>query len=160
MKRRIIKSQYGNPGIKPVVYGLYQDPRPAYSIQPYGYGLPEVEVIGQHPYLFDVRKSNLGGGYDVTTESVFEDNSDFTPQWGRSIYQTPFGNDTVYFDPSSMQYLDYEDGLLAAPIDRQNQSQRKQNFYKKMSKSTPMDKSEDQTTYKRVKKEAAEKKNK
>lgn len=159
MKRRIIKSQYGNPGIKPVNYGMYQDPRPAYSIQPQGYVLPEVQVVGTMPRLFDARNANFGGGYGLTTESVFDGNYDFSPEWGRSIYQTPFGNDTVYFDPQSMKYVWNDNGLVAVPTDRDNQEQRKQNFYKKVEGSSPM-RGTNKTTHKRVKKEAANNKKK
>lgn len=109
--------------------------------------LPEVVVKGNKPYRFDRRVSNIGAGYNVISDMLYNEydsNGNFlgdgsTIMGGRTIFQTPAGNDTIYGgveDPFyTKQQYKYSVGSQAIPINRNNQIKNRNNFYKNIKKS-------------------------
>ena len=62
---------------------------------------------------------------------------------GRVIYQTPFGNDTVYGgrqaiylnDPQRYRLENYDHGFMEVPMNRNNQRANRANFYRMIKRS-------------------------
>lgn len=109
--------------------------------------LPEVVVKGNKPYRFDRRVSNIGPGYNVISDVLYNEYDsdgtylgDLSPiMGGRTIFQTPTGNDTIYGGVEHPYYTrqkyTYKVGSQAIPINRNNQIKNKNNFYKNIKKS-------------------------
>lgn len=110
--------------------------------EPYPQQTPEIIVNSKRPYRFDRRELNLGNGHNVISDVMFReyvngqhqgDASDIVA--GRTIYQTPQRNDTIYggYTPGGNgQWIRYDNGFMpimkAAP-------NGKANFYNSIKKS-------------------------
>lgn len=108
--------------------------------------LPEVVVNSGRPYRFDRRQTTVGPGYRITSDALFSEyhNGEYMGDLseikaGRTIYHTPFGNDTIYGgaedfmkDTSPYNWIDYSSGFMPIVRERTNQGQNKRNFYRTM----------------------------
>ena len=108
--------------------------------------LPEVVVNSSRPYRFNRRQTTVGPGYSITSDALFSEynNGEYMGDLseikaGRTIYHTPFGNDTIYGgaedfmkDTSPYNWIDYSSGFMPIVRERTNQGQNKRNFYRTM----------------------------
>lgn len=132
--------------------------------------LPEVVVKSRRlPYRFDRRVSNKGNGYKMISDVLYDEYDDKGQYWGdlsgvmggRTIYQTPFGNDTVYGgrqasylnDPQRYRLEDASSGWMEVPMNRNNQKANKLNFYRTVRKShiAPYADQEEKQAFRRAK---------
>jgi hypothetical protein len=80
---------------------------------------------------------------------------------GRVIYQTPFGNDTIYGgrqaaylnDPQRYTLEGYDHGFMEVPMNRNNQNAYKTNFYRMVRKShvSPYSQPQEKQAFQRAK---------
>lgn len=81
---------------------------------------------------------------------------------GRAIYQTPFGNDTIYggryaypLDTvPTYKLIGYNEGFMEIPATRNHQKSNKANFYRNMKKThvAPYSDKQEKQAFKRAKK--------
>lgn len=131
--------------------------------------LPEVTVKGNRPYRFDRRVSDKGNGYKMISDVMYDEYNDNGEYWGdlagvmggRVIYQTPFGNDTIYGgrqasylkDPQRYTYESFDGGWMNVPMNRNNQAANRANFYNMIKKShvSPYSEPQEKQAFQRAK---------
>lgn len=131
--------------------------------------LPEVVVKGNRPYRFDRRTTDLGNGYKMTSDVMYDEYDKNGGYYGdlsgimggRVIYQTPFGNDTIYGgreasylnDPQRYKLQGQDQGFMEVPMNRNNQNAHKANFYRMIKKShvSPYSQPQERQAFQRAK---------
>lgn len=132
--------------------------------------LKEVVITPKRPrkYRFDRRVSTIGPGHDVISETLYDEYldgqymGDLSGVAGqRTIYVTPFGNDTIYGRTRNWQggepnrLLEYRDGFMEVAPDRKDQARRKRQFQTNLKSShvSPNSSKDEKSAYKRAIKE-------
>lgn len=132
--------------------------------------LKEVVVTPKRPrkYRFDRRVSTIGPGHDVISETLYDEYSDGQYMGDlsgvagqRTIYVTPFGNDTIYGRTRNWQggepnrLLETNTGFMEVAPDRKDQTKRKRQFQTNLKSShvSPNSSKDEKSAYKRAIKE-------
>lgn len=132
---------------------IYNEGRPEFSMQPNGYILPEVITSAEFPNLFYTREAEVGPNYNIRTEVFNPTRRDFNDEVGRTIYQTPFGNDTIYFGYPDIDFISNKHGFQAVPSTGVNQNIYKNKFFNMSKQAHPEGSEDDKETLKRIKRE-------
>ena len=129
--------------------------------------LKEVVVTPKRPrkYRFDRRVSTIGPGHDVISETLYDEYldgqymGDLSGVAGqRTIYVTPFGNDTIYGKTRNWQggepnrLLETGTGFMEVAPDRKDQARRKRQFQTNLKSShvSPNSSKDEKSAYKRA----------
>ena len=132
--------------------------------------LKEVVITPKRPrkYRFDRRVSTIGPGHDVISETLYDEYSDGQYMGDlsgvagqRTIYVTPFGNDTIYGRTRNWQggepnrLLETNSGFMEVAPDRKDQTRRKRQFQTNLKSShvSPNSSKDEKNAYKRAIKE-------
>lgn len=132
--------------------------------------LKEVVITPKRPrkYRFDRRVSTIGPGHDVISETLYDEYSDGQYMGDlsgvagqRTIYVTPFGNDTIYGRTRNWQggepnrLLETGTGFMEVAPDRKDQTRRKRQFQTNLKSShvSPNSSKDEKNAYKRAIKE-------
>lgn len=132
---------------------MHNEEIPEFSMQPAGYVLPEVVTSAEFPNLFYTREAEVGPNYVVRSEVFNPTRTDFGDEVGRAIYQTPFGNDTIYFGDPDIDFIRSKTGFLAVPSTGIKQNAYKNKFFNMSKYAYPESSEDDKETLKRIKKE-------
>ena len=136
-KNEVIKAQEGSKifPFNPIQKTKFQLPHANDVIS----AVPNVEVNGiDRRWRFDTRETNHGNGYGVKSQTFFDYYNggnrylgDSAPiRGGRTIYKSPKGNDTLYWNQPS-KWIDFQNGYM--PVGG-NQPGAKANFFKNLKR--------------------------
>ena len=128
--------------------------------------LKEVVVTPKRPrkYRFDRRSSNIGPGHKVISETLYDEylNGEYMGDMSgvagqRTIYVTPFGNDTIYgksyyYGQPSNNLMEFSHGFMETAPDRKNQKQRERQFRSNLKSShiSPNSSNDEKSAFKRA----------